>query len=143
MAITNKAILCVDDERSVLLALRDQITKHFGDRYRYEAAESADEAWEVINEFDHDDVQVLIIVSDWLMPGMRGDEFLIQVHQRFPNIVTVLLTGHADKAAIERARQQANLHAYIAKPWSAETLIEVIRSGLRKFDDENSDYLCR
>jgi len=37
--MTNKAILCVDDER-IVLSLRDQITKHFGDRYRYEVAES-------------------------------------------------------------------------------------------------------
>ncbi|MBE9178121.1 response regulator [Oculatella sp. LEGE 06141] len=142
MGVSNKAILCVDDERTVLLGLRDQIAKHFGDRYRYEIAESVNEAWEVIDELDQDGVRILIIVSDWLMPGTRGDEFLIQIHQRFPSIVTVLLTGHADETAIERARQYANLHAYIAKPWSEETLIDVIRSGLGKLDDESSDCLC-
>jgi CheY-like chemotaxis protein len=135
MSPISKAILCVDDERIVLISLRDQISKHFGDRYRYEVAESANEAWEVIEELLNDDIKVLAIVSDWLMPGIRGDEFLIQVHERFPNIVTVLLTGHADEAAIERARQYANLHAYIPKPWAEETLIDVIQSGIRKFDD--------
>lgn len=126
------AILCVDDERMVLLSLRDQISKHFGDRYRYELAESADEAWEVIEELYAEGIHVLTIVSDWLMPGIRGDEFLIQVHQRFPQIVTVLLTGHADETAIERARQHANLHAYISKPWQEADLIEVIRAGLEQ-----------
>jgi CheY-like chemotaxis protein len=135
MVRASKAILCVDDERIVLVSLRDQISKHFGDRYRYEVAQSAGEAWEVIEELSNDDIQVLLIVSDWLMPGTRGDEFLIQVHERFPNIVTVLLTGHADEAAIERARQYANLHAYIAKPWAEESLIDIIQSGIRKFDD--------
>jgi CheY-like chemotaxis protein len=129
-----RAILCVDDERIVLISLRDRISKHFGDRYRYEVAESADEAWEVIEELCEEGIRLLIIVSDWLMPGMRGDEFLIQVHERFPDIVAVLLTGHADEAAIERARQVANLHAYIAKPWTEETLIGIIQSGLEKFD---------
>lgn len=133
--MTNKAILCVDDERIVLLSLRDQITKHFGDRYRYEVAESATEAWEVIEELYLEGVRILIIVSDWLMPGIRGDEFLIQVHQRFPDIVTVLLTGHADEAAIERARQYANLHAHIVKPWDEQNLIAIIEAGLRKFDE--------
>ncbi len=132
--MSNKAILCVDDERIVLLSLRDQITKYFGDRYRYEVAESASEAWEVIEELIEDGVRLLVIVSDWLMPGMRGDEFLIQVHERFPEVVTVLLTGHADEAAIENARQYANLHAYLAKPWDEENLIEIIRSGLGKTD---------
>jgi CheY-like chemotaxis protein len=134
MDTVSKAILCVDDERIVLVSLRDQISKHFGDRYRYEVAESADEAWEVIEELCDDDIDLLIIVSDWLMPGMRGDEFLIKVHAQFPGIVTVLLTGHADEDAIERARQQANLYAYIAKPWTEETLIGIIESGLGKSD---------
>jgi CheY-like chemotaxis protein len=135
MSPISKAILCVDDERIVLISLRDQISKHFGDCYHYEVAESASEAWEVIEELSNEDIKVLVIVSDWLMPGMRGDEFLIQVHERFPSIVNVLLTGHADEAAIQRARQYANLHAYIAKPWEEETLIEIIQSGIRKFDD--------
>jgi CheY-like chemotaxis protein len=119
----------------VLISLRDQISKHFGDLYRYEVAESADEAWEVIEELCAEAIKVLVIVSDWLMPGMRGDEFLIQVHKRFPSIVTVLLTGHADEAAISQARQYANLHAYIAKPWTEENLISIIQSGIRKFDE--------
>jgi CheY-like chemotaxis protein len=134
MDTVSKAILCVDDERIVLVSLRDQISKHFGDRYRYEVAESADEAWEVIEELCDDDINLLIIVSDWLMPGMRGDEFLIKVHAQFPGIVTVLLTGHADEDAIERARQHANLYAYIGKPWTEETLIGIIESGLGKSD---------
>lgn len=134
--------LCVDDERIVLLSLRDQIAKHFGDRYRYEVAESADEAWEVIEEIYSEGVRILILVSDWLMPGIRGDEFLIQVHQQFPDIIKVMLTGHADETAIERARQYANLHACIAKPWSEETLIQLIKVGLEKRDEQSSDCLC-
>jgi CheY-like chemotaxis protein len=125
----NKAILCVDDERIVLLSLRDQISKHFGECYRSEFAESVDEAWEIIEELNQEGVNVFIIVSDWLMPGIKGDEFLIQVHQRFPDIVTVLLTGQADEAAIERTRQYANLYSYIPKPWDEATLIGVIRSS--------------
>lgn len=131
----NEAILCVDDEQIVLLSLRDQITKHFGDRYRYEIAESADEAWEVIEELHEDGLKLLVIVADWLMPGIRGDEFLIQVHQKFPEVVAVLLTGHADEMAVERARVQANLHACVAKPWSEQHLISIIKSGLEKSDE--------
>ncbi len=132
--MSNKAILCVDDERIVLVSLRDQITKHFGLRYRSEFAESVEEAWEVIEELDLDGVKILIIVCDWLMPGIRGDEFLIQVHQRFPEIITIMLTGQADEAAIERARQYADLHAYIPKPWSEATLVAAIESGLEKIN---------
>lgn len=131
----NKAILCVDDETIVLLSLRDQIARHFGDSYRYEMAESADEAWEIMSDLWTTGVRIIIIVVDWLMPDIRGDEFLIQVHQRFPKIVKVLLTGQADESAIERARQQANLYACIIKPWNETDLIHIIQSGLEQFDD--------
>lgn len=130
--MSNQTILCVDDERIVLLSLRDQMSKYFGDRYNYEFAESVDEAWEVIKELYEDEVKIIVIVSDWLMPNTKGDEFLIDVHQRFPDIVTILLTGQADEEAIERARQYANLNSYIPKPWSEQTLINAIESGLGK-----------
>jgi CheY-like chemotaxis protein len=125
-----KAILCVDDERIVLTSLKSQIKKHFGNRYLYEFAESADEAWEIIEELHDDGIEILIIVSDWLMPKTKGDELLIEIHQKFPRIVTVLLTGHADQQAIARCREQANLHRCLAKPWTAHELIETIQSGL-------------
>lgn len=127
-----KAILCVDDERIILHSLRDQLVRNFKDRYVYEFAESPEEALEVIEELSEDNTEILIIVSDWLMPNMKGDEFLLKVHKKFPNIVKIMLTGQADAAAIERAREYANLHTCIAKPWSESELLSAIASGLEK-----------
>ncbi len=128
----NNAILCVDDEEIILKCLGDQLRRNFGDQYIYEFAESADEALEVIDELNKDEVSIILIVSDWLMPGMKGDEFLIRVHQKFPGIVKVMLTGHADIHAIERARKDADLHRCISKPWTEEELIEAMTSGWDK-----------
>ena len=102
----------------------------FGDRYIYEVAESAAEAWEVIEELHEDEINIMVIVSDWLMPGVKGDEFLMQVHQKFPKLITVMLTGQADAKAIERAKKQANLHACLYKPWTEEELSQIITSAL-------------
>lgn len=128
--MSNKVILCVDDEAVILQSLKEQLKRSFGQQYLYETAESADEAWEVLEELHAEDIEVLIIVSDWLMPGMKGDEFLIQVHQKYPQIVTVLLTGQADEAAIARAQEQANLHRCLHKPWTEEELTSTIIAGL-------------
>ncbi|MDM8549740.1 response regulator [Desulfobacterales bacterium HSG2] len=128
--MSQKVILCVDDEEIILTSLRDQLQNHFGSRYMYEFAESADEALEVISELNEDGVEILIIVSDWLMPEMKGDEFLIRVHKQFPGIVKVMLTGHANEEAIERTRREANLHRCLYKPWDEEELIETLVSGL-------------
>ena len=124
------AILCVDDEVAILKSLEIELEEAFGESYLLEFAESADEALEIIAEFDDDEVQILIIVSDWLMPGMKGDEFLIQVHQKFPKVIKMMLTGQADEEAIERARKRANLYHCFQKPWDREELIETIRTAL-------------
>lgn len=125
-------ILCVDDEVVVLNSLKIQLKNAFNDEYLYEVAESADEAMEIIEELKDENTDIIVIVSDWLMPGIKGDEFLINVHQQYPNIIKIMLTGQADEAAIERAKQEANLHSCLHKPWEGKELIETIQSGLSK-----------
>lgn len=125
-----QAILCVDDERSILNSLRSQLKAALGDAYIYEVAETPEEALEVIEELADEGITITLIVSDWLMPGMKGDEFLIRVHQQFPEIIKVMLTGQADEVAIERAKAEANLHSCLFKPWSEDELVHTIKSSL-------------
>ncbi|QIA08430.1 response regulator [Draconibacterium halophilum] len=131
-----KAIVCVDDESIILDSLGEQIKNIFGDEYLYESAENAEEGLEVIDELMEEAVDVLVIVSDWLMPGKKGDDFLIEVHKKFPNIVKVMLTGQADEKAINNAIKNAELHAYISKPWSSQDLEQVIKTGLAKIENK-------
>lgn len=128
--MTEAAILCVDDETVILETLQEQISRYFGDKFVYEAAESAEEALEILEELDEEGIKIVVIVSDWLMPGMRGDEFLFQVYQRFSDIKTIMLTGQADESAIERAKEEANLYSCIYKPWREEQLIKIITTAL-------------
>ena len=98
----------------------------------YEVAENADEAREVIEELVEEECDILIVVSDWLMQGIKGDEFLIALHKKYPNIVKVMFTGQADQEAIERAKLHANLHRCIHKPWREAELVEAIKTGVAK-----------
>lgn len=130
--MVKKAILCVDDENIILNSLKEQIENRLGNEYTYETAESAEEGLEVIEELVAEGTEVLLIVSDWLMPGIKGDEFLIEVHKKFPNIVNVMLTGQASEDAIKNAKDNANLHACLHKPWKEDELIDTIKAGLKK-----------
>ncbi|MEM9273201.1 MAG: response regulator [Cyanobacteria bacterium P01_F01_bin.143] len=125
------AIICVDDEVVILDSLKEQLKRSFGNNFIYEVAESAEEAWEVIEELESDEIDIIVIVSDWLMPGTKGDEFLIQIHQRFPQLITIMLTGQADEPAIARAKKEANLHACLYKPWTEEELAKIIMTALK------------
>lgn len=123
-------ILCVDDEKIVLNSLRTQLKEVLGNEFKYEFAESAEEALEVI-EMVAREGRIVMIVSDWLMPGIKGDEFLIKVYKKWPEIISIILTGHADEEAIQRAKDQANLHACLAKPWDKQELINEIRNAIK------------
>lgn len=125
-------LLCVDDEIIVLTALKDQLRRAFGSDFHIDVAESAEEALELLDELARDGHTLLVIVSDWLMPGMKGDEFLIKAHERFPAVIKIMLSGQAESAAVDRARRDAALHDFLAKPWNADALVESINQGLRE-----------
>jgi response regulator RpfG family c-di-GMP phosphodiesterase len=124
-------LLCVDDEIIVLTALKDQLRRAFGNEFHIDVAESAEEALELLDELSDQGHRLLVIVSDWLMPGMKGDEFLVQAHKRFPTVVKIMLSGQAQQEAVDRAKREAGLHEFLAKPWNAAELVETINAGLK------------
>lgn len=127
-------ILCVDDEAMVLKSIRDQLKRHFSSEdYIIEIAEDAEEALEIIDEINRDN-KIVMVISDWLMPGMKGDEFLYNVHMKNPNVIKVMLTGQADEQAILNARNNANLYKCIFKPWDETNLVETIEKGIGDFE---------
>lgn len=125
-------LLCVDDEIIVLTALKDQLRRAFDSAFVIEVAESAEEALDLLDELALDGHKLLVIVSDWLMPQMKGDEFLIEAHKRFPSVVKIMLSGQAETAAVDRARREAGLHDFLPKPWNAAELVASIKDGLSK-----------
>jgi DNA-binding NtrC family response regulator len=124
------AFLCVDDEKIILDSIKTQLKEKYGNTFLYETAESASEAMEIIDELMADDEMRLIIITDWLMPVIKGDEFLISVHQKYPKILNIMLTGHVDMESVKKTKQDANLYKCIRKPWLKSELISAIDSGL-------------
>jgi DNA-binding NtrC family response regulator len=128
--MSKNVILCVDDEKIILNSLKVQLKEAFGNSYSYETAENAVDAEEIIDELIENDCKIVVIVSDWLMPGTKGDEFLVKIHKKYPQIVKIMLTGHASPDAIERAVNEAHLHKCLTKPWSEQELIQTVKEGL-------------
>ncbi len=132
------AILCVDDESVLLDSLLEQLQRNFGHDALYEAAENAEEGMQVLEELIDDGHDVVLVVSDWLMPGQKGDEFLIDINKRYPHVIKIMLTGQATPEAVENAKRHANLHDYIEKPWIEDKLVDSINRGLEDIKQENN-----
>jgi two-component system, sensor histidine kinase and response regulator len=131
-----KAIICVDDEDIILEALKDQLGPFFENQFLIETSTTGEEALEIYDELIEDGYEVPVVISDYLMPNMRGDEFLIKIHDKNPNILKILLTGHANLDGIANAINNANLYRYIPKPWDRDDLILTVREAIRSFLQE-------
>ncbi|OJW83934.1 MAG: hypothetical protein BGO69_09390 [Bacteroidetes bacterium 46-16] len=129
----NGVILCIDDERVVLHGLQAQLGRDFGSKYAIEVAESGEEALELVKELLGAGNDLPIVISDQLMPGIKGHELLKQIHKLSPATYTILLTGQTDLEAVTEAVNHANLYRYISKPWEGPDLILTVREALKGF----------
>ena len=134
MSRKKPVILCVDDEKIILDALEEQISSRLGDDFDIELAESGEEGLEIIEELDEDEIDLAIVISDHLMPGMKGDEFLIKVHEIHPDTIKILLTGQASIDAVQKAINEARLYRYLSKPWEKNDLLLTIEEAAKFYN---------
>lgn len=124
----NIAILAVDDERIILDSIRMQLEKNFNTKYILEFAESADEALEVVESLTQSGIDILLVILDYLMPGMKGDEFATISKQKYPNVNIVMLTGQITAEASTNLIDKNIILKLISKPWQENDLINVVNS---------------
>jgi PAS domain S-box-containing protein len=131
--MSRQVIICVDDEITVLRSLKAELQEAVGNNYTIEIAESGEEALELIEELLEDGDEVILIISDHIMPDMKGDELLKQAHIILPKSIKIMLTGQADIGGIANAINSANLYRYIIKPWQSEDLKLTVREALNSY----------
>ncbi|MCZ2355424.1 MAG: hybrid sensor histidine kinase/response regulator [Bacteroidia bacterium] len=109
-------LIIVDDVQEVLQTVRDQL-KFLTHLFTIEVSESGDEGMDILQEILEQKRDVGVIISDQIMPGMKGVDFLVKAKTLFPNSITILLTGQAERDDVGTAVNKAALHRFIAKPW--------------------------
>ena len=130
------AILCVDDEEVVTNTLRTLLVQNLKEVTIVEVATSAEEALEIINEFKNDGIELLAVISDYIMPIIRGDELLVKIHQTLPKIKKIMLTGQSDISGVTRVINEADLYRFIEKPWNNEDLLLTISGAITAYKTE-------
>ena len=132
----NGTILCIDDDRTVLVSLRDQLSEIIGPDLDIELAESGEEALEIIQELLEEENHIPLIICDQNLPDIQGSELLRQIHQTHPNTRKILLTGETNAETIIQAINLANLYRYIAKPWDKTDLALTVKEALRSYGQD-------
>ncbi len=126
-------IICIDDEDVVLTSLEIELKQALGTVCRIELAQSGDDAIEMLLEYIENAQPISVIVSDYIMPGMRGDEALNKAHSIVPLARKIMLTGQSNIEGITNAINHANLYRFIAKPWSREDLALTIKEAHQSY----------
>lgn len=131
--MTKQVIICVDDESTVLRSLKAELKEAFGNTYRIEIAEGGEDALDLIAELIEDGYEIPLIISDYVMPDMKGDELLRRVHEISPKTLKVMLTGQATIEAVGNAIKHAKLYRYIGKPWHTEDLKLTVTEAIHSY----------
>ena len=126
-------IICVDDEQTILESLKIELESALGDEYIIEMAQGGEEALEVLSFSIEDDYEVALVIADYIMPDMKGDELLKRIHAISPKTLKIMLTGQADVEAVGNAINYAKLYRYMAKPWQAEDLKLTVTEALYSY----------
>ena len=129
-------IICVDDEPIILESLKIELKKALGEEHLLETAEGGEDALELVEELLAEGREIVAVISDYLMPNIKGDELLKQIHRISPKTIKIMLTGQADLEAVANTIKHAKLYRYIAKPWQSEDLKLTLKEALNSYSME-------
>ena len=128
-----KSILFVDDEPRILDGLRRMLRGMRGE-WDMHFAESGAAALELLAQAPFE-----VLVTDMRMPGMTGGELLVKVKQLYPDVVRIVLSGHADT---EAAMQTFGVtQQYLVKPCDQATLQRTVNRALALRERLNSQHI--
>jgi signal transduction histidine kinase len=128
-------ILCVDDEPGILDVLRELLST-FDNDVVVEIAESGQEALEICAELREEGSEISVVISDFIMPHMRGDEFMIRMHKISPRTSKIMLTGQSDLSGVKRTINEANLYRFLEKPLNDADFLLTVKSALKAYRQE-------
>lgn len=129
-----RAIICVDDEKFILMSLKRELEENFGSEFLIKSAISGNDAVDLFQSLVNQGYDIPVIISDYIMPGMKGSELLEIIHKMCPETKTVMLTGQAAIEGITHAVNKAGLYRFLSKPWSREDIVLTISEAIRIYD---------
>lgn len=116
-------IAIIDDEKIIRMAYKRDLQR------RGYCTETYDSAIKFLPDISRDWPGVL--VSDIVMPGMDGFDLVEKVGEVDPDLPVILITGHGDiPTAVKAIKKGA--YDFLVKPFSTESLIEVIDRAMEK-----------
>ncbi len=122
----NGSVLFLDDDKSIL--------KMFKRIFINEPLETfySDSVSDAISILENNEIE--IVVSDLTIPGQGGLKFLNIVREKFPHIIRIVITGHAEMPLTLKQQKDDPVFRYIVKPWPNDhELVNTVKQALELF----------
>ena len=116
-----KTVLLVDDDAKLLRGLE----RHLSDDYQILTAISPSEASVMVSR-EHVD----LILSDNLMAGELGTEFLKKISEQYPKIKLLMLSGYLPDAVAHRIVNDYGVTQVLTKPCEMAEVTTAIQYAL-------------
>ncbi|MHC4872109.1 MAG: GGDEF domain-containing response regulator [Planctomycetota bacterium] len=129
------SILFVDDESNILKTLSRQL---HNEPYEKFFTTNTDEALAILKNNI-----INIVISDIRMPNIDGISLLSMIKKMYPETRRVVLTGYKEIDNAICAINEAQIHAYISKPWDINEIKKTIQNELTAYNKSNmqKEYL--
>ena len=114
-------VVVVDDEQAILKELKILL----GRLYKVHVFTNPEEVEVFVDENEVD-----LVISDEMMPEMRGSVLLAKINKKYPDICNIVLSGQAEKDDIVRAVNEGHIFSFLYKPTERQQLLNVIAKGL-------------
>jgi len=118
-----KHILLIDDNMTDLRIIH-QLLVHFG----YHVT-STNDPLKALNFFREEPDKFFMIITDQFMPGLKGDELVIQIRRIREDIPVILCSG-SEEALQELQEERIDVQIFLPKPFSRSELAEAIQDVL-------------
>jgi HD-like signal output (HDOD) protein len=112
-------ILFVDDE-PLMREFYAMVGSILGPDYEVFTAGSAADGLKFLTQTPVD-----IVVSDLVMPGTNGHEFMTAVAQEFPESMRIVISAHEDQLTVAQCLMFG--HRYFAKPFDLKNLSSILK----------------
>jgi DNA-binding NtrC family response regulator len=118
-----RTILVVEDDAEMRLLLEEEL-RDAG--YRVIPAADGAEALQRLTSAEID-----VVVTDLVMPGLKGHDVLAEVRSRDPSVPVVIITAFGSiESAVDAMR--AGAYHYVAKPFRIEQLLATVENALKE-----------
>lgn len=121
----SEQVLFVDDNRVTISMIRDLFA---ADDIVVHLAASAEEALLLVREHE-----IAVVVSDNIMPGMSGLQFLSMLKGISPDTVKILMSAFADLDSALEAINTSEVFRFVVKPFRDEDIKVAVDEGLRRY----------